>query len=144
MQHEIEIFIEHPMIGRPVPVHPVLAGNRGEPQARRLLPWCRGGAGLAGRALGILGAKAIPVGTSGLEATDLDMHRMRDLRHRQGDAGPHDILQTFVAGHLPRDLDGRVAHAAISRLGIANQACPQHDAVRPGIARGDPEREEAA
>ena len=78
-------------------------------------------------------AKAIQVLAAGLEAADLDVHAVPELRPRDGVSLLRHRTERAIVRDLPADVDVGHRHAAaLERLG--RETRPEHHAVRPGIA----------
>ena len=86
------------------------------------------------------GPEAVEVFPRGRESSDLDVDRVGQLRARERVAFPDDISEPLVGGDLPLYRDPPVRHpTALQR--VRGQACPEYDAVRQGVPRGDTEFE---
>ena len=105
---------------------------------RRTDSWC--GARSADGTLGAARAKAIPVQPIGIEALDLDVHRVRELGKRARFTGAHDVLHPVVARNAPLDLHRRISHSPAAEW-LECEAGPENDAVGSGITGRDAERE---
>jgi hypothetical protein len=139
--HQIEVLLHHVLVGRVVAVGVVLAVGRGEVQALGLGVAGRRGPGAADRAREFADREAVPVPGVGLEALDVDVHRVGEVRVGLDDIGGDDIGEVLVGRDLPGHRVRHGRHAAVPRVRRGRQPGPQDHAVGQRVARGDPERE---
>ena len=142
-QHQVEILLRHVLVGGVEAHLEVLArGEReADPLGRVSLRDERAGA--PDRAPLATHLELVPVPAAGLQAVDVDVHRVREVGIREGHAAAHDAAHVFVGRHVPvhGDAHGIDAAAAVRGERLDGQPRPQHDAVGQRIARGDAERE---
>ena len=140
-EHQVEIFIEQMPVRREVRLFVMLAGGHGEAQAVELAALGFRGTRAPDRADLVAAGEAIPVPAPRFEPVHVDMHAVRQFRHRAHAALAHDVGELVVARHFPAEMDHVRDHAAIRLQRLRGQARPQRHAVGAWIAGGDPERE---
>src|SRR6202040_2590169 len=112
VKNEVELLLgDAPERGK-VAVLVVIAATDGEPQPIDRSAGRRRGFRPCGLADFIAGAKAIPVLAARLEAGDLDVHAVSELRPRRRGPFLDDVLEPPVARDLPVDVDDGHRHAA--------------------------------
>ena len=131
-------------VGAVVALLVLLAGGEREAQRRRRRVGRGRGARAADRARRVARHEAVPVPAIGLEAFDVDVHRMRPGRRGLGRARRDDAAHGFVRSDFPAHRDQRRSQSAVVLLEIADQPRPQRHAARPGIAARHAEREGVA
>ncbi len=135
-------------VGREVAVLVVGAGDEAEAELAQRVAGRRRGPRPADAALGVPAREAVPVRLARREAPHLEMHRMGKGRLRDRRAGLDDRSHPGIRGDLVGEGDiprrqppggGRIRPEWFGR-----QAGPEHEAVRPGLARGHAESEGVA
>jgi hypothetical protein len=76
-----------------------------------------------------------------LEAVDLDVDRVPELRDGGRLPATDDGRERLVARHLPPDPHRLGWHAPARLQGLRGQPRPEHDAVGLGVSRGDAQAE---
>ncbi len=138
---EIEVVGGDRAIRRPVAVLEVLAAGQRETQRGRAGTGGRRGTGPADRADHCPGTEPVEVHPGRLQATDVDVHRVR--RPRGGGLRPHrhDIGEPVVGGELPVHWD--VTRGQARDAGRRRQPRPNDHTVGQRVPAGDPESEHA-
>ncbi len=134
VEHEVELFLGQPAVAGEVAGFEMPAPAHAKAQAIH----CRAGRWRGDGATNLTGlaatTEAIEVFPSRREALGLDVHAVAKLRPRDCGARADDVPERAVGGDLPRHFDVGHRHAAAIE-GLGSQPGPQHDALRPGIAR---------
>ena len=84
--------------------------------------------------------KSIKVPAMRLQAGNLHVNGMPQLRQCQCAAGSDDFAELFIVGHFPVDADRNGRHSAAGEW-FRSQSRPQDNAVRLRIAGGDSQGE---
>ena len=139
-QDQVRPVLGHVAIGGKVSLFVVRAGGKRKPEGFRCGCGRRAGEGAPGGALMTAEPESVEVFAAGLQAIDLGVDGMREMRPRPGIALLHDAREAGVLGDFPGDLKDRLPEiAAIERLG--RESGPDHESVGRGIAGCDAELE---
>ena len=89
------------------------------------------------------GAEPVEVVGAGSQAGQFDVHTVRRVRRRGGDAALFDAGEPLVGGHLPLHVDRACRHAAESVVGqrVRRQPGPDHHSVCGRVTGRHPEGE---
>ena len=138
--HEVDVLGGNPGMGGVVAVGPVLTTGDGETGLGGQCASAREGPGAAHRTRPAIRREAVPKFGIRLKARHIDVHRVGQSRHCRSGTGGHHGGERIVGGHLPihRNVGGRQGIAGVGR----QQAGPENDAARGGVARRNAEREQ--
>jgi hypothetical protein len=144
VDHQVQILLEHAPVRGVEAVRPGLTRREREAQ-RRDVRVARGRRPRASHRAGLgAGHEAVEVLARRLQASHVDVDRVRELRQRGHRSGPDHVRERGVGRHLPLDGDVARRHAAAFHERLRNQPRPERDAVRRRIARRDAERKRIA
>ena len=136
--------VRHVAIGCVVPRLIILAGCEGEPG----LDWARSRsgerAGATGGAGGIARAEAIPIPAVGLQADDLDVNRVGQLRQGGSRAGGDNPSEAFVSGHFPGHGNWLRGESTARLKRTRREFGPEHHPIGRRVTRGHAQAEGVA
>ena len=141
---ELEILLGKPPVRRVVALVPALAGGEREGERVDRGPARRGGHGSPDRTELVAVAELEEVLAARLEAVHLDVDRVRELGHRERDAGAHHAPHPRILGHAPHDRRPAMRHAAVRLERLRCEPGPQDDPGGRRVPRRNAEGERIA
>lgn len=141
VEDDVDVLLGEVLVRGEVAVVVRLAGDGG--QAQRAVAGAAGGRG-AGPADGAgprSGAEAVVEDAVGVEALDLDVDAVVELRVGGDRSAPHDAGEALVTGELPAHLHPVPGQSAAGLVRARCESRPQQDRVGKRVAGGDAEGE---